>query len=93
MHPICPLWAPIHQAKREVPKRRDNLLLKCLKGEGIVGARRRFFAMVLNFRLGQWSQCCYGMYVRLHIRVHILSWPANLYTITLFFQLKNIHRF
>lgn len=62
MHPICPLWAPIHQAKREVQKRRDNLLLKCLKGEGDVGALRRFYSVVLNFVLGWWSQCCYETY-------------------------------
>lgn len=43
MHPICPLWAPIHQAKREVQKRGDNLLLKSLKGD--VGALRRFFSL------------------------------------------------
>lgn len=54
MHPICPLWAPIHQAKSEAPKRRDNLLLKCLKGEGIVGALWRFFLPCFQ------TLCCGG---------------------------------
>lgn len=45
MHPICPLWAPIHQAKKEVQKRGDNLFVKCLIGEGDVGALRRFFLL------------------------------------------------
>lgn len=68
MHPVCPLWAPIHQAKREVQKRGDNLLLKCLKGESDAGALRRFiFSVVLNFVLGWWSQCCYVIYLVLHI--------------------------
>lgn len=41
MHPICPLWAPIHQplTHRRVSERGDHLLFKCLKGLGEGGSR------------------------------------------------------